>query len=194
MNFVLKVRNLEQYTIYGVRKTMDGFVVRSKTIDGNGQVLVAIDIDTQPTLEDANEMARKVALMKSALKGRVVVDDPPDFVKKHFETCDREWVSNQQMVGLLTAAKRERYVVFRDILGLEGRFDIGVEYLAFETDDEEFLDVTDNFGETLLCMKSRFALVEMTEAGREVEAIELRGKRREAKETTKKLREQWVRK
>lgn len=194
MNFVLKVRNLEQYTIYGVRKTMDGFVVRSKTIDGNGQVLSAIDIDTQPTLEDANEMARKVALMKSALKGRVVVDDPPDFVKKHFETCDREWVSNQQMEGLLTAAKRERYVVFRDILGLEGRFDLGVEYLAFETDDEEFLDVTDNFGETLLCMKSRFALVEMTEAGREVEAIELRGKRREAKETTKKLRETWARK
>jgi len=194
MNFVLKVRNLEQYTIYGVRKVLDGFVVRSKTIDGNNRVLAAIDIDTQPTLEDANEMARRVALMKSALKGRVFCDDPPDFVKKHFETCDREWVSNQQMKNLLTAAKLERYVVFRDILGLEGRFDLGVEYLAFETDDEEFLDVTDNFGETSLCMKSRFALVEMTEAGREVEALELRGKRREAKEQTKKAREEWAEK
>jgi len=194
MNFVLKVRNLEQYTIYGVRKTIDGFMVRSKTIDGNNRVLAAIDIDLQPTLEDANEAARKVALMKSALKGRIVVDDPPDFVKKHFEICDREWVSNQQMEGLLTAAKRERYVVFCDILGMEGRFDLGVQYLAFETDDAEFFEVTDNFGKTSLCSKSRFASVELTEASREVEALELRGKRREAKEQAKKEREQWAEK
>jgi hypothetical protein len=170
MNFVVKPRNLEQYTIYSVRKTMDRFVVRSRTIDGNNRVLADTDIDIQPTLEAANESARRAVLMKSTLKGRIVVNDPPDFVKKHFENCDRDWVSNQQMLSLLEAAKRERYVFFRDIDGLERRFNLGMQYLAINIGQETF-DVVDNFGEVCACSTSRFASVELTEDGKEVLAL-----------------------
>lgn len=190
MNFVIKPRNQNQYTIYGVRRTMDGFAVRSTTVDGKDRVLAALDIDFLPTLEEANKQAERIALMKAALKGRLVVADPPAFVKGRFEKCDQEWVSNQQMSDLLSAARRERYVVFRDIKGLEGRFDPRVQYLAFDVGDEETLDVTDNFGETSSCLRDRFASVEMTEAGKEVETIELRGKRREAKEAAREMKKE----
>jgi hypothetical protein len=190
VNFVIKVPKLEQYTIYGVRRVMDGYAVRSTTVDAKDRVLASADIDFLPTLEEANEQAERIALMKAALKGRLVVDSPPAYVKRHFERDDQEWVTNQQMTGLLTAAKRERYVIFRDVKGMESRFDIGVQYLALDTGDEETLDVTDNFGETSSCLKGRFVSVELTEAGKEVEAIELRGKRREAKEVAREMKKE----
>lgn len=183
MNFVLKPKNQNQYTIYGVRRTADGFVVRSTTVNGNGQVVVSEDIDLLSTLEDANERARKIALTKAERKGRILVENPPEFVRNHFDAEDAEWVTPQQMIDLLEAAKRERYVVFRNVDNLGDRFDLGVQYLAINfDDDDEAADVIDNFGKPCGCLKSRFASVELTEAGKEVKLIERRREHRKAKE------------
>jgi len=97
----------------------------------------------------------------------VPLDSLNEKVRVHLEPPPEMQVTAEEMMNFISRLKRERYVVFKDINGLEDWFDVGVEYIGYEIDDD-FISVYDKFGKLRDCMKCRMSSIVPTES-----AIEL---------------------
>lgn len=173
MNRVLLKPLPKAYLLYCIHKMPDGYAVRSKQIADDGRVSNIMDIEQYKLVTEARDRIRTLVKLKQERKGLSLVhfEDVPPFVFNHFENEETDIVSNDVMLAQIDAAKRERYVTFSDVTGIENRFDLDVQYLALDTGFKETLDVTDKFGEVCTCFMSRFSSVELTEDGKEASKI-----------------------
>ncbi len=89
----------------------------------------------------------------------------------------------EEMIGFLKEARRERYIIFKDVSGLEEYFDVDVEYLGCQTRDKETIAVYDRFGELRNVFKKRLASIEPTERCLQLRALHVRSKRESSSST-----------
>jgi hypothetical protein len=104
-------------------------------------------------------------------KGEIVpLEKLPKVVMNFLEVPPDMQLTPQEMIELMANICREKYVIFKDLNGMEEFFDLGVQYLGFETDDFDFIKVFDKFGQLRDCLKSRIETLEPTE--RAIELME----------------------
>jgi hypothetical protein len=179
MNFVLKDPILNRFTVYSVVRAENEYRIRYLLVDDGGNLLGRLMYQSFPFATDASDCEKDKALrevvsrVKKMVKLKIrkrewqEVHDVPAHIASFLVTSE-DPISNSQMVSMINAARHERYVVFRDVGGIEDLFDAGVQYLALDTGNPDTLDVFDRFGEIKACFKARFASVEMTEDGKEL--------------------------
>ena len=176
MNFVLKEPRADGgYFIISVVRDGDQFLVRSKRIDGVGNILVWNDVNAEGTfraaryntLAEAKERAKTIAGMKRKRQGMIPIEekDLPSIsvLKNRLAAKIDAQVNTEELLTILENARKERYVVFKDIAGLEDFFDLGVEYVGNVTDDPTLMEVFDKFGESRSVLVDRLDSINKTE-------------------------------
>ncbi len=181
MNVVLKEsRENGGYFIVSIIKEHDKFYVRTKRVDGNGNVLVWNDLSDggsgklyYSTFEEAKKRAKHIAKLKRDRKSMVNVQNMelPEAVKKQLAVCVDAQLNADEMMELLKASRKERYVTFTDVAGIEEYFDIGVEYVGNTTKDPIMMDVFDKFGNLKGILVSRLTNIRKTEVCLEAEGF-----------------------
>ena len=165
MNVVMASPDRGDYYVCCVRKSDDDFCAVGKMVGISGKVSSVYEGKSFDSKKEAEKYAKKMAKVKAKMKNyeRMEHDEVPDPVKKSFEVEPEMQISEQDMLDLMARCKKERYVVFKDVEGIEDRFDEGMEYLAEETEDPTILKVYDIYGEPCQCYKYRFESVKLTE-------------------------------
>jgi hypothetical protein len=174
MNVAMWSGKRKEYYIASVRKHAndDGrSVARGKRVAMNGKLLELCSGFEFATEGEAALKCRGLAKMKARKKDYVPValEKLPKEVQAHLEVPTDMQMTPQEMVAFIVEAKRERYVVFADVTGMEDSFDAGVQYLGYETDDVLMLKVYDRCGALKECFRSRTKSVEPTERALEAE-------------------------
>ena len=169
MNIVLK-NEKEWYVISSWKNengtfTVEGFYLAKdqKTFVRGNRIVVC-------NASQANQTTKKMRNMKIRKKGfRETSSEVPQLILTLIERNKGERISEEEMLAMIAEAKRERYVTFDLTVGIEDRFDKGVEYIGYVSDeDHTVLSVYDKFGQPCDCHESRFSMVELTERAREV--------------------------
>jgi hypothetical protein len=159
------------YYIATIRKTDTGnWGVRGKILHEDGSLKQMGDEKFFSTRSHAEKACRKLAKRKRAMRKYedINLTELPEAALEHLEPDADNWVDPTDMVKMIEEAKKERYVWFRDITGIEAYFQIGWEYLAYITEDPDIYRVMDKYGEWRECMTARFAKIENTERTDEV--------------------------
>lgn len=187
MNHVLK-ENRENggYFIISVVKDDDKFLVRSKRVDAHGNVLVWNDVSGDgyasarfDTLKEAKERAKTVALTKRKKQGMIFYPekDLPDVVKAKLAAPIDTQVTPKELIALVEKSRRERYVTFKNNLGIDNLFDLEVDYVGFiigdVVDDNATMEVFDKFGQSQVVMMDRLATMVKTEQCLEAEGMKI---------------------
>ena len=118
------------------------------------------------TKEQAIDKCRKLLRVKRKMKNYHTcgLSRLPVLGYRYLKPDLDKYVSPEEMLRMVDEAAREHYVEFECVVGIEDRFDEGVEYLGLRDPiDEEFYNVYDRNGETFQCHESRFSRTEPTE-------------------------------
>jgi len=94
---------------------------------------------------------------------RMTLKDLPEEGFRHLCPDPDNWVEPEELFRLVQTYRRERYVYFKDVFGIEDYFQLNVEYIAFTTDDPEIFEVIDKYGDKRGCLATRFSRIENTE-------------------------------
>lgn len=161
-----------EYYIACVRRN-GRYSARGKRVDQVGRLIemcAAFEFDTQ---REAERRCRDMAALKCRKHRyvRLELDALPRPVQEHLEVPPDMQMTPWEMVEFLEMAPRERYVVLRDVRGMEEHFDAGVQYVGYETADGECVAVYDRFGVLRECFVERVASMEPTER-----AVEMAGR------------------
>jgi hypothetical protein len=172
MNIVLKKLRPVEYYIACVKKN-GSFMVHGKYITKEGKIREQSKSGPFDTYEEGIIRCRSLAKMKIRKKGfyEVELADIPEKVCVHMEVPPDMQITPAEMLAVMRGAKAERYVVFKNVLGLEESFDLGVEYLATVTEEDGVLSVYDRFGETRQCFEERMESIVPTEDAKKAEGI-----------------------
>ena len=169
MNIAMLSPDEKEYYLVSVKREDESFCALCKCVCVDGELRDLGGRFLFPTQRDAERKCRQLAKTKTKRRGFHEVDLPeiPLDVQEHLEVPVEMQISPQEMVKLITRSKMERYVVFKNLDGLDDYFDLGVEYLGYEVDDG-FLEVHDKFGDLRHCFASRMSSVVHTERCAEV--------------------------
>ena len=165
MNVVMATPDRGDYYVSCVKRREGSYIPVTKKVMINGRVLAMHEGKKFDSLMEAQKEVKRMAKAKAKMKGceRLELDEVPEAVSRRFEVDPDMQITEQEMLDLMSRCKKERYVVFKDLEGLENRFDAGVEYLAEETEDPTILKVYDAYGEPCQCYRYRFEKIELTE-------------------------------
>jgi len=169
MNIVLKNPKKQEYYVACVKRDGDVYIAMGKCVDVSGKLREFGTRFNFNTLEAAQKKCKELAKIK--VKKRKYSDVPlvkvPEPIQEHLEVPPDMQLTPQEMVALIADARRERYVVFRDVDGMENYFDQGIEYIGYahneDSPDVECLEVYDRFGDLRHCLRSRMASINPTE-------------------------------
>jgi len=185
MNIALKKPGGGEYYIASIRKDNGHYVIRGKCILPSGKLRQRGREFTSDSFAGAKKRCRQLASMKVKRRGYTVIqlEQIPDAVVPFLERPPDMQLTKTEMVKFLRETRRERYVVFKDVTGLEEYFDAGVEYIAYETRDKEVIKVHDRFGTIRQVFRERLESVEPTELCMQLRAMNVRPKRKSSPDT-----------
>ena len=153
-----------RYYVVSVRKEDGKFLVKTIIFSDKEEVLLSIKTPVDSESE-AKERCR--ALVKIKMKKRryvrVELDKVPDFIAGFLAVDLDKQLAPQEILEYVKKIRGERYVVLMDNTGLEDCFDLGVEYLAYDSGDPDTIDVNDKFGTLRGVYRKRIASAEKTE-------------------------------
>lgn len=169
MNIALHNPGDSDFYIASVKKSDDDFVALGRRIGGDGKV---ISVGLAFKFQDKKAAKDKVkGLIKTKIKRRrwvpIDLEKLPKKVQKFLEVPPEMQVSPEEMVLILRDAKAERYVIFEDVNGLEEYFDVGVEYIGYQTEDKETIKVFDRYGTLREVFLRRMKTITLTERSTE---------------------------
>lgn len=174
MNKVAVSQDGNIYYVVSIRRQGEEYYPASKKIDVVGNVQNVYSGRCFQTKKDAERMACSMIRTKQKRKNYVEVQDirdVPDAIVGMFEVDPDMQLSEDEMIDFMKSVYRERYMIFKDVFGLEDRFDLGVEYLAEVMNEQGIMVVYDVYGEPCKCNMSRFKWAKRTE-----DSLELVGK------------------
>jgi len=165
MNIVMEHKDRGEYYVASVRKSNDEYCTVGRKILATGRVYSVYEAYRGSSLVEAKRQAKRLAKTKVKMKGYAILptEDAPCSVANNLEVSEDMQMSEAEMLEFVGRMKSEKYVIFKDTFGIEARFDIGVEYLAYETDDPTMLSVLDIHGESCQCLYYRFDTIKPTE-------------------------------
>lgn len=156
------LRKNDEYYVISVKPENDRFRLFARFVNAQGKFLREGLNELMLSRKEAEKRVRRMKQGKRRDGWEEVVELPSEMMKWIPESADN-WVSPQEMLKMVADFSSERYVVIKDVTGLEHRFDKDVEYLAKATDDESMLLVCDKFGKWVHCLQSRFSSITYTE-------------------------------
>ncbi len=171
MNLVTRTPEGDWYLV-GVRMDVDGqWLTRSVRLTAEGFFLREGFHKTFPDRDEAEDKARDLIKVKVRKAGHIPVSlcQLPQAAVPHLVAETEDWIPPSEMLQLIHTARRERYVTFVDLTGLEDRFTEGLEYIGLTVDDQDYLEVYDNEGKLCTCLRSRLT-IKLTEMAEEVGA------------------------
>ena len=165
MNIALHNPGDSDFYIASVKKADDDFIAMGRMIGGDGKVL---SVGQAFQFQDKKGAEDKVKdLIKTKIKRRrwvpIDLEKLPKGVQKFLEVPPEMQVSPEEMVMILHDAKAERYVIFENVDGLEEYFDAGVEYIGYQTEDQETVKVFDRYGTLREVFLRRMRKINLTE-------------------------------
>lgn len=167
VNIALWNRDKNQYYIASIRRHANEpnwYVVVGKRINGDGRIeYIYHDQIPYKTEGEALKRCRRMVLMKQKHRmdryTRVALEKLPLEVQNHLEVPIEMQMTAREMVEYIAMLKNQVTVIFSDASGIEDKFDIGVEYLGYKTEDPDILIVHDKYGEKIGCSRSRLSSV-----------------------------------
>lgn len=159
--FIACIKRNGSYHVYG------------KYVYSDGRLRVVSKSEAFQTELEAKERCRSLAKTKIRKKGFVEISlcDVPVKIAPFLEVPPGTQITMEELIKMVHENRRERYVIFKDVNGLEGYFDVGVEYLAKTTDEEGVLLVYDRFGNTKQCFAERMESIVPTEDAKLAEGL-----------------------
>jgi len=133
-----------------------------------------------PDRKSAERKCRRLITMKVKRAGYTATEasNAPSGVIVHFKPSLDNMVSPDRMLQMAREARRERYVIFDDIVGIEDRVDAGLEYIGMlDLDDPEYIFICDRNADWFQANMNRFSSVVLTER-----ALEAGEEKREIRE------------
>jgi hypothetical protein len=147
-----------------IKKENEKFFVRTILFSKEETVLHSNLI---PCFDEHEAKKRCRSFIKEKVKRqgyvRVEPDKIPDFIVGFLAADLDKQLTPQEIIEYVKMVRRERYIVLMDNTGLEDCFDLGVEYLAYDSGDPDTIDVCDKFGTLRGVYHKRIASVEKTE-------------------------------
>jgi len=174
MNIVLQGNGKgAEFYIACIRQVAATYHVLGKCITSKGELRECSKNGIYASMSEAVQRCRALAKTKVRKKDmrELSLPDIPKKVAKHLEVPPDMKVSPEELLEHIRRTRTERYVVFREVVGIEEWFDAGVEYLAHVTDDEGVLLVYDRFGDQRECFVERMESVVPTEDAKKAEGI-----------------------
>ena len=158
--------------IVSIRKTTMSKLpwgVRGKILNADGSLHMVCEEKYFADMDKAKAACRKQVKRKKTLKKYVEVEMSmlPAEAINHLEPDCESWMTPEDMLKMIAESRKERYVWFKDISGMEEYFRFGLEYLAYITDEPDILTVIDEYGTKRECMTERFNKIEYTEDAEE---------------------------
>ena len=165
MNIVLRRPDGREYYLVAVRKDDGRYVTQGKCIRAVGGLRGRGCSFIYASLAEAERKCRILARTKVKRRGykRIQLEQLPEHIVPFLEPPPETQLTTKEAIELLKETRRERYVVFKDVSGLEEYFDADVEYLARQTRNKETIAIYDRFGELRNIFKERLASIEPTE-------------------------------
>ena len=169
MNVILRTKPGGWYVAGIVKDTnfydQQVWVVRAKFLHPDGTLQGVCLRSVFHTRVEAEKACRKLARRKCRDNDMVPMslEDLPKKGCRELEPDPDNWVNPDEMMELLWSSRRERYVYFENVDGIDGLFQLGLEYLAYTTEDDEILEVHADDGSQHNCLTSRFSRIENTE-------------------------------
>lgn len=162
-----------EFYLAAVKRSGDVYTAVSKRIHSNGRIVAFGPGFKYNTEKEANQKVRDLIKIKIKRQNWMPVDlkKLPEPVVRHLEVPPELQVTPQELLMILRDAERERYVVFQDVSGLEEYFDADVEYIGYETDDNQTIKVFDRYGVLRECFKARVKSSSPTERASEAKVI-----------------------
>ena len=161
-----------EYYLASVKSVGGRYLVRGKRVFINGKIHIQGEDFWFDNLKDATTRCRDLAKTKIKRRGWELMDlvNLPKPVVQHLEVPPDMVVTPEELVMILREVELERYVVFSNVLGLEDKFDVGMEYIGYEYENEKehFVKVFDRFGQLCSCFKDRFLSIVPTERALEI--------------------------
>ena len=178
MNIVLKKPDGAEYYIACIRRENGHYVTQGKCVRPVGTLRERGRAFEFESLVDARRKCRRLAKAKMRRRRYVQIqaEQLPESVLRFLEMPPDTQMSPEEMIQFLKETRRERYVVFADVSGLDDYFDAGVEYMGRITRDKDTLLVYDRFGEPRNVSKSRLSAVEPTERCMELKVMRCRNR------------------
>jgi len=173
MNIVLiKPNDFEYYIVYVVESIKGGYLCGARRVAKNGELIEQCEIFGPLIQKDAEKRCRIRAKVKVSKRGyaSLSLEDMPDELGRWMEVPSEMREDQDGLIALAKEAKRERYVVFKDVRGIGDSFDLGIEYRAHEAGDG-LLAVYDRLGVVQVCFAERMELVIPTERSIEIEKV-----------------------
>jgi len=172
MNIVLFNEVKKEYCIVCIKVGMGDSGIPNYMVQGKRIHAVRGCLHGQPFNFSVKKEAEKRCRSLARIKRRhgykeIALDKIQSYLHRYLEVPPDMNLTPQQMIEFLTKSRRERYVVFKNISGLEDCFDLGVQYLAYTVDEDDVLLVYDKFGESRNCFKERFSTIVLTEENRD---------------------------
>lgn len=174
MNIVLKssTNKRPEFFIACIKKN-GTYHVYGKYVSFDGVLRIVSKSESFPTEAQARLRCRSLAKSKIRKKGFIEIGlgEIPKRVVPFLEIPPDMQLTAEEMILMIQKTRRERYVVFKDVNGIEESFDVGIEYLAEITDDEGVLTVYDRFGEARQCFVERMSAIVPTDEARQAEGF-----------------------
>ena len=152
------------FYIASVRKIGGSFAAQGRRVSKDGR----LEADGQAFIcGDKRAAEHKVRdIVRTKVKRRgwklVSLQELPKQVVKFLDVPPEMQCTPEELVFILRSAAKERYVVFENIEGLEEYFDVGVQYLGYDTDSGS-VKVYDRFGVMREVFQNRLRSVQPTE-------------------------------
>lgn len=172
MNFVAK--NQYKWYLVTVSLNTDGlFLVESFSFDKDGNLNEKGLREVFCKRKNAENRSKRAIKTKIKRRNYKEVDPNrlPAKAKCYFKPDLDLSVTPDQMKKMIEDAKREVYVYFNNVTGLENYFVDGIEYLGYyDTENEDIINVYDKFGSLRSCSKNRFSDIISTERQEEIQS------------------------
>jgi hypothetical protein len=167
MNRVMKDQQGNWYIIT-IQKTGSGkfpFVVEGFHLWQNGSLRSKGGTRIFSTREEADRCVKRMVRNKKKVRGFLDSDVTalPNEGIRYLRSDVEKQMSNDEFLDFVRSIKRERYVFFEDVTGMEEKFDTGLEYLGILNEDSDYIDVYDRFGNPCTCHLERFSKIVKTE-------------------------------
>jgi len=161
-----------EFYLASVKRSGDVYTAVSKRIHSNGRIMASGPGFRYGTEKEANAKVRDLVKIKIKRKNWAPFDlkGLPSPVVRHLEAPPELQVTPEELIQTLRDAERERYVVLRDVSGLEEYFDAGIEYIGIDTGPSQTIKVFDRYGVLRECFKARIKSSFPTERASEVRA------------------------
>jgi hypothetical protein len=172
MNIVLKRRDGIEFFVACVKKN-GIYRVLGKYVSLSGNLRTTSEDGPYGSELEARRRCQSLAKNKLRKKDfvRIPVQKIPNEIIPFLEFPTNMQITPQEMIQMIAEVRLERYVVFKDARGLEDFFDIGVEYLARITDDDDSLLVYDRFGKPRNCFIARMESISLTDEAKKAEGM-----------------------